>query len=88
MAELYEELKNRVSQFNMHVEPRRPVMDQEYTYKQRFILQVRWGPRDVCSHPFSSPAAMEEKVPCLLSDANQALRDLRPMMIPLRWGRA
>lgn len=43
MAELYEELKNRVSQFNMHVEPRRPVMDQEYTYKQRFILQVRWG---------------------------------------------
>uniref|UniRef100_A0A8C7B7H3 RNA helicase n=1 Tax=Neovison vison TaxID=452646 RepID=A0A8C7B7H3_NEOVI len=40
VAELYEELKNRVSQFNMHVEPRRPVMDQEYTYKQRFILQV------------------------------------------------
>ncbi|XP_045863863.1 ATP-dependent RNA helicase TDRD9 [Meles meles] len=40
VAELYEELKSRISQFNMHVDPRRPVMDQEYTYKQRFILQV------------------------------------------------
>ncbi|XP_074250473.1 ATP-dependent RNA helicase TDRD9 isoform X1 [Saimiri boliviensis] len=40
VAELYEELKNRISQFNMHVDSRRCVMDQEYMYKQRFILQV------------------------------------------------
>ncbi|XP_049467979.1 ATP-dependent RNA helicase TDRD9 isoform X4 [Panthera uncia] len=40
VAELYGELKNRVSQFNMYVDSRRPVMDQEYVYKQRFILQV------------------------------------------------
>ncbi|XP_070105457.1 ATP-dependent RNA helicase TDRD9 isoform X5 [Equus caballus] len=40
VAELYEELKNRISQFNMHVDSRRPVMGQEYIYKQRFILQV------------------------------------------------
>nr|XP_051690899.1 ATP-dependent RNA helicase TDRD9 isoform X2 [Oryctolagus cuniculus] len=40
VAELYEELKNRISQFNMCVGSRRPVMDQEYTHKQRFILQV------------------------------------------------
>ncbi|KAM5339337.1 ATP-dependent RNA helicase TDRD9 [Glossophaga mutica] len=40
VAELYEELKSRVSQFNMHVGSRRPALDQEFTYKQRFILQV------------------------------------------------
>ncbi|KAB1277221.1 ATP-dependent RNA helicase TDRD9 [Camelus dromedarius] len=40
VAELYEELKTRISQFNMYVDSRRPVMDQEYVYKQRFILQV------------------------------------------------
>ncbi|XP_076984509.1 ATP-dependent RNA helicase TDRD9 isoform X3 [Tamandua tetradactyla] len=40
VAELYEELKNRISQFNMYVDSRRPVLDHEYTYKQRFILQV------------------------------------------------
>lgn len=40
VAELYEELKNRISQFNMHVDSQRPVLDQEYVYKQRFILQV------------------------------------------------
>ncbi|XP_023111882.2 ATP-dependent RNA helicase TDRD9 isoform X7 [Felis catus] len=40
VAELYGELKNRVSQFNMYVDSRRPVIDQEYVYKQRFILQV------------------------------------------------
>ncbi|KAF4018174.1 hypothetical protein G4228_009423 [Cervus hanglu yarkandensis] len=40
VAELYEELKTRISQFNMYVGSRRPVMDQEYTHKQRFILQV------------------------------------------------
>lgn len=40
MAELYEELKSRISQFNMCVDARRPVVDQEHTYKQRFILQV------------------------------------------------
>uniref|UniRef100_A0A8C6IAW1 ATP-dependent RNA helicase TDRD9 n=1 Tax=Mus spicilegus TaxID=10103 RepID=A0A8C6IAW1_MUSSI len=40
VAELYEELKNRISQFNMFVGPHHPVLDQEYPYKQRFILQV------------------------------------------------
>ncbi|XP_014646068.1 PREDICTED: putative ATP-dependent RNA helicase TDRD9 isoform X1 [Ceratotherium simum simum] len=40
VAELYEELKNRISQFNMYVDSRRPVMDQEYIHKQRFVLQV------------------------------------------------
>uniref|UniRef100_A0A8C0XKQ0 RNA helicase n=1 Tax=Castor canadensis TaxID=51338 RepID=A0A8C0XKQ0_CASCN len=40
VAELYEELKNRIAQFNMYVDSRRPVLDQEYRYKQRFILQV------------------------------------------------
>ncbi|KAB0369475.1 hypothetical protein FD755_019480, partial [Muntiacus reevesi] len=40
VAELYEELKTRISQFNMYVDSRRPVMDQEYPHKQRFILQV------------------------------------------------
>ncbi|KAF6352554.1 tudor domain containing 9 [Rhinolophus ferrumequinum] len=40
VAELYEELKKRVSQFSMHVDSRRPVVDHEYTHKQRFILQV------------------------------------------------
>ncbi|KAM8783555.1 ATP-dependent RNA helicase TDRD9 [Rhynchonycteris naso] len=40
VAELYEELKSRVAQFNMTVGSRRPVLDQEYVYKQQFILQV------------------------------------------------
>ncbi|XP_006839667.1 PREDICTED: putative ATP-dependent RNA helicase TDRD9 [Chrysochloris asiatica] len=40
VAELYEELKTRISQFNMYVDSRRPAMDHEYIYKQRFILQV------------------------------------------------
>uniref|UniRef100_A0A8C5L9R0 RNA helicase n=1 Tax=Jaculus jaculus TaxID=51337 RepID=A0A8C5L9R0_JACJA len=40
VAELYEELKTRISQFNMYMDPQRPVLDQEYPYKQRFILQV------------------------------------------------
>ncbi|KAK2497836.1 hypothetical protein MC885_006939 [Smutsia gigantea] len=40
VAELYEELKNRISQFNMYVGSQWPVMDQEYMYKQQFILQV------------------------------------------------
>ncbi|XP_006160134.1 ATP-dependent RNA helicase TDRD9 isoform X2 [Tupaia chinensis] len=40
VAELYEELKTRILQFNMCVDSRRPVLDPEYTYKQRFILQV------------------------------------------------
>ncbi|XP_025126893.1 ATP-dependent RNA helicase TDRD9 isoform X3 [Bubalus bubalis] len=44
VAELYEELKTRISQFNMYVDSRRPVMDQEYTYKQRFILQLKHIP--------------------------------------------
>ena len=33
----------------MYVDSRRPVMDQEYTYKQRFILQVLWSFLDVSS---------------------------------------
>ncbi|XP_071069675.1 ATP-dependent RNA helicase TDRD9 isoform X2 [Dasypus novemcinctus] len=40
VAELYEELKTRISQFNMYVDSRRPALDQEYGCKQRFILQV------------------------------------------------
>ncbi|XP_045143979.1 ATP-dependent RNA helicase TDRD9 [Echinops telfairi] len=40
VAELYEELKTRISQFNMCVDSRRPALDHEYIYKQRFILQV------------------------------------------------
>ncbi|XP_021099398.1 putative ATP-dependent RNA helicase TDRD9 isoform X3 [Heterocephalus glaber] len=40
VAELYEELKSRVSQFNMYVDPQQPSLDPEYPYKQRFILQV------------------------------------------------
>ncbi|XP_075386945.1 ATP-dependent RNA helicase TDRD9 [Tenrec ecaudatus] len=40
VAELYEELKTRISQFNMCVGSRRPTLDHEYIYKQRFILQV------------------------------------------------
>ncbi|XP_054828112.1 ATP-dependent RNA helicase TDRD9 [Eublepharis macularius] len=40
VAELYEELKKRVSEFNMHVNPQPPAMDRDYVYKQRFILQV------------------------------------------------
>lgn len=44
VAELYEELKSRISQFNMSAGSRRPALDQEYTHKQRFILQVRGPP--------------------------------------------
>ncbi|KAM5274365.1 ATP-dependent RNA helicase TDRD9 [Ctenodactylus gundi] len=40
VAELYEELKTRVSQFNMSVDPQLTVLDPEYSHKQRFILQV------------------------------------------------
>ncbi|XP_060118901.1 ATP-dependent RNA helicase TDRD9 [Heteronotia binoei] len=40
VAELYEELKRRISEFNMHVNPQPPAMDRDYVYKQRFILQV------------------------------------------------
>ncbi|XP_043930431.1 ATP-dependent RNA helicase TDRD9 [Protopterus annectens] len=39
VAELYEDLRNRVRQFNMHIHLSRPAMDQQYMYKQRFILQ-------------------------------------------------
>lgn len=52
VAELYEELKTRISQFNMHVDSRRPVMDQEHAYKQRLILQVRGSAR----LPFLAPS--------------------------------
>uniref|UniRef100_A0A8C6VEM3 RNA helicase n=1 Tax=Naja naja TaxID=35670 RepID=A0A8C6VEM3_NAJNA len=40
VAELYEELKKRISIFNMHVNTHSPIMDREHAYKQRFILQV------------------------------------------------
>lgn len=40
MAELIELLKERVKQFNMHVNTQLSAMDQEYAYKQHFILQV------------------------------------------------
>ncbi|XP_010221869.1 PREDICTED: putative ATP-dependent RNA helicase TDRD9 [Tinamus guttatus] len=40
VAELFEELKQRVSVFNMHINTQPSPVDQEYVYKQRFILQV------------------------------------------------
>uniref|UniRef100_H2ZYQ6 ATP-dependent RNA helicase TDRD9 n=1 Tax=Latimeria chalumnae TaxID=7897 RepID=H2ZYQ6_LATCH len=40
VAELFEDLKNRVQQFNMHVGFHQPGKDHEYRYKQQFILQV------------------------------------------------
>ncbi|XP_052549791.1 ATP-dependent RNA helicase TDRD9 isoform X2 [Tympanuchus pallidicinctus] len=40
VAELIELLKERVKQFNMHVNTQLSAMDQEYAYKQHFILQV------------------------------------------------
>ncbi|KAG8126545.1 hypothetical protein E2320_021641, partial [Naja naja] len=41
VAELYEELKKRISIFNMHVNTHSPIMDREHAYKQRFILQLK-----------------------------------------------
>uniref|UniRef100_A0A663LYT5 RNA helicase n=1 Tax=Athene cunicularia TaxID=194338 RepID=A0A663LYT5_ATHCN len=40
VAELYYNLKKRVSAFNMYVETESSAMDQECVYKQRFFLQV------------------------------------------------
>ncbi|XP_048163767.1 ATP-dependent RNA helicase TDRD9 isoform X1 [Corvus hawaiiensis] len=40
VAELFHNLKRRVSAFNMHVKAQPSAMDQEYVHKQRFILQV------------------------------------------------
>uniref|UniRef100_A0A8C8R6E9 ATP-dependent RNA helicase TDRD9 n=1 Tax=Pelusios castaneus TaxID=367368 RepID=A0A8C8R6E9_9SAUR len=40
VAELFEELKNRIRAFNMYINTQPPVMDREYIYKQRFILQI------------------------------------------------
>ncbi|XP_068874495.1 ATP-dependent RNA helicase TDRD9 isoform X2 [Aphelocoma coerulescens] len=40
VAELFHNLKRRVSAFNMHVKAQPSAMDQEYVCKQRFILQV------------------------------------------------
>lgn len=40
MAELFHNLKKRVSAFNMHVKAQPSPMDEEYMCKQRFILQV------------------------------------------------
>ncbi|KAM6444997.1 ATP-dependent RNA helicase TDRD9 [Rhynochetos jubatus] len=40
VAELFHNLSKRVSAFNMYVNSQPPAMDQEFVYKQRFILQV------------------------------------------------
>ncbi|XP_069772647.1 ATP-dependent RNA helicase TDRD9 isoform X2 [Narcine bancroftii] len=40
VAQLYEELKERVLRFNMHVEQSHASTNEEYVHKQRFILQV------------------------------------------------
>lgn len=41
VADLYEELSKRIRAFNMFVDSqKRPPMDREYSYKQRFILQI------------------------------------------------
>ncbi|XP_015487368.1 ATP-dependent RNA helicase TDRD9 isoform X2 [Parus major] len=40
VAELFHNLKKRVSAFNMHVKAQPCAVDQEYVCKQRFILQV------------------------------------------------
>ncbi|NXL84780.1 TDRD9 helicase, partial [Alectura lathami] len=40
VAELVKLLKDRIRPFNMHVNPEPSAVDQEYVYKQRFILQV------------------------------------------------
>ncbi|XP_071415481.1 ATP-dependent RNA helicase TDRD9 [Pithys albifrons albifrons] len=40
VAELFYNLKRRVKAFKMYVNAQPPTMDQEYVYKQRFILQV------------------------------------------------
>ncbi|XP_065540773.1 ATP-dependent RNA helicase TDRD9 isoform X3 [Lathamus discolor] len=40
VAQLFHNLKERVSAFNMHVNAQPSAVDQEYLYKQRFILQV------------------------------------------------
>lgn len=41
VAELYEELKNRVSQFNMKVPEDVQTLDYTSTHRLKFILQVR-----------------------------------------------
>lgn len=41
VADLYEDLKKRVSQFNMHVEENPQPLDYTSTHRQKFILQVR-----------------------------------------------
>ncbi|XP_028923681.1 ATP-dependent RNA helicase TDRD9 isoform X2 [Ornithorhynchus anatinus] len=40
VAELFEELKNRIKQFNMLIVAQPLALDPEYVYKQRFIIQV------------------------------------------------
>lgn len=45
VAELYDELKRRVSQFNMHVTEDTQPSDYTSTHKQRFILQVNIDPQ-------------------------------------------
>ncbi|XP_074547476.1 ATP-dependent RNA helicase TDRD9 isoform X2 [Halichoeres trimaculatus] len=40
VAELYEDLKKRVSQFNMHVQENTQPLDYTSTHRQKFILQV------------------------------------------------
>uniref|UniRef100_A0A4W3IRD4 RNA helicase n=1 Tax=Callorhinchus milii TaxID=7868 RepID=A0A4W3IRD4_CALMI len=40
VAQLYEELKDRIQKFDMFVDHHSRCMDEEYVHKQRFILQV------------------------------------------------
>lgn len=40
VAELFHNLKQRVKAFNMRVNAQPSAVDQEWVYKQRFILQV------------------------------------------------
>lgn len=40
VAELYEELKRRISKFNMHVSEDPPPIDYTSIHRQKFILQV------------------------------------------------
>lgn len=95
MAELYEELKGRISQFNMCVDSRRPVVDQEHTYKQRFILQVCGRP-GVCfrfcgweaAHCFPRQAGRGAVAgpPCPLRAREQGeLRPCTALRFPSRW---
>lgn len=80
VAELYEELKSRISQFNMNAGSRRPAVDQEYTHKQRFILQVRValpfpspGRRPLCARVWAAHCRLPRPEPVLSFRENRPL---------------